>query len=368
MPPPARTRRPDGRCRAGSADSGSGSRGSPTRRVHVAGAVDRRAPPGASSSCTACRRASCGTRPAARRSTRLDQDGFIVAAARHRAGRFRRARPRRPCAGTVETLAVAVPRRRAGAPARRRARALAGQGLEGDRHVAGTGTFPSGLPGSALTLIEAEVCESFDPPLEPSEHRRNVVTRGIDLNALVGHEFTIGEVRCRGMRLCEPCTVVQRYAGRPVLRAARPPRRPARGHPARRRDQGRGPGPGGYDPGAARQPLLTQVAYAGIVRNSISSARQRHAARRSRACPAAGRPRQTSSPTASRILAVSSSSTSRTSSGVTGPAVLELDAVVDPLPDLRARDLGGGGVLHHRVDRRGAAARSARTRCTGSRR
>ena len=74
------------------------------------------------------------------------------------------------------------------------------------------------MPGSALTLIEAEVCESFDPPLEPSEHRRNVVTRGIDLNALVGHEFTVGEARCRGMRLCEPCTVVQRYAGRPVLR------------------------------------------------------------------------------------------------------------------------------------------------------
>ena len=98
------------------------------------------------------------------------------------------------------------------------ARALAGHGLEGDRHVAGTGTFPSGLPGSALTMIEAEVCDSFDPPLTPGEHRRNVVTRGIDLNALVGHEFTIGDVPCRGMRLCEPCTVVQRYAGRPVLR------------------------------------------------------------------------------------------------------------------------------------------------------
>jgi MOSC domain-containing protein YiiM len=94
-----------------------------------------------------------------------------------------------------------------------------GRGLEGDRHVAGTGTFPSGLPGSALTMIEAEVCESFEPPLTPGEHRRNVVTRGIDLNALVGHEFTVGGVRCRGMRLCEPCTVVQRYADRPVLRA-----------------------------------------------------------------------------------------------------------------------------------------------------
>jgi MOSC domain-containing protein YiiM len=46
-----------------------------------------------------------------------------------------------------------------------------------------------------------------------------VVTRGIELNALVGVEFTIGSLRCRGMRLCEPCTVIQRYAARPVLRA-----------------------------------------------------------------------------------------------------------------------------------------------------
>ena len=99
------------------------------------------------------------------------------------------------------------------------ARALPGRGLDGDRHVTGDGTFPSGLPGSALTLIEAEVCESFDPPLGPDDHRRNVVTRGVALNDLVGHEFTLGRVRCKGMRLCEPCTVVQRYAGRPVLRA-----------------------------------------------------------------------------------------------------------------------------------------------------
>jgi hypothetical protein len=144
------------------------------------------------------------------------QEGFLVAAAD-----IALALPPRPqaplAAGTVEALAVAGA---AAGPARllQTARALAGQGLEGDRHVAGTGTFPSGLPGSALTMIEAEVCESFEPPLTPGEHRRNVVTRGIDLNALVGHEFTIGDVRCRGMRLCEPCTVVQRYAGRPVLR------------------------------------------------------------------------------------------------------------------------------------------------------
>jgi len=145
------------------------------------------------------------------------EGGFVLAA-----GDIALALPPRPEAprsiGRVETLAVAEA---AGKPARllETVRALPGLGLEGDRHVTGTGTFPSGMPGSALTLIEAEVCESFDPPLDPSQHRRNVVTRGIDLNALVGHEFTVGEVRCRGMRLCEPCTVVQRHAGRPVLRA-----------------------------------------------------------------------------------------------------------------------------------------------------
>lgn len=131
------------------------------------------------------------------------------------------ARPRLPEApaatGKVEAIFVAQD---AGAPAQPldSVRAFAGRGLEGDRHVTGKGTFPSGMPGSALTLIEAEVCESFTPPLAGHEHRRNVVTRGIDLNALVGHEFMVGQQRCRGVRLCEPCTVVDRYASRPVLR------------------------------------------------------------------------------------------------------------------------------------------------------
>jgi hypothetical protein len=143
-------------------------------------------------------------------------EGFLVAAAD-----IALAAPSLPTPpqqiGTVAGIWVAS---RAAEPARglSNARALAGRGLAGDRHVHGTGTFPSGLPGSALTLIEAEVCESFEPPLGADEHRRNLVTRGIDLNRLVGHEFAIGAVRCRGMRLCEPCRIVQGYAARPVLR------------------------------------------------------------------------------------------------------------------------------------------------------
>ncbi|HEX6509869.1 MAG TPA: MOSC domain-containing protein [Chloroflexota bacterium] len=145
------------------------------------------------------------------------EDGFLVAA-----GDIALALPSRAAgptaAGTIEAIWIASA---AGEPARARdvVRALAGRGLEGDRHLAGTGTFPSGLPGSAVTLIEAEVCASFDPPLGPNEHRRNLVTQGIALNGLVGQEFTVGSVRCRGMRLCEPCIVIERYASRPVLRA-----------------------------------------------------------------------------------------------------------------------------------------------------
>jgi hypothetical protein len=121
-------------------------------------------------------------------------------------------------AGVVVSIHVAE---EAGGPAAspERVRAIPGSGLEGDRHTTGRGTFPSNRPGSALTLIEAEVVESFEPPLAADVHRRNVVTRGIDLNALVGHEFAIGGVRCRGMRLCEPCTVVDGYSDRPILRA-----------------------------------------------------------------------------------------------------------------------------------------------------
>jgi hypothetical protein len=143
-------------------------------------------------------------------------EGFVIAA-----GDIALARPPLPLApagrGTVEGIWVAAT---AGEPARalQSVRALAGQGLEGDRHVTGTGTFPSGFAGSALTLVEAEVCEAFEPPLGPDEHRRNILTRGIALNQLVGHEFMIGAVPCRGMRLCEPCTVIERYASRPILR------------------------------------------------------------------------------------------------------------------------------------------------------
>ncbi len=58
-------------------------------------------------------------------------------------------------------------------------------------------------------LIEEETIEALrrDPNLElaPGETRRNVVTRGVPLNHLVGREFRVSEAVLRGVELCEPC-------------------------------------------------------------------------------------------------------------------------------------------------------------------
>ncbi len=90
-------------------------------------------------------------------------------------------------------------------------RAVPGKGLEGDRYFLGIGTF-SPKPQTAdfeLTLVEQEKIEAFaaDSGLAftASQARRNIVTRGILLNGLVGQEFYVGEVLLRGIRLCEPC-------------------------------------------------------------------------------------------------------------------------------------------------------------------
>lgn len=91
-----------------------------------------------------------------------------------------------------------------------RARVIAGRGLEGDRYAAGIGTW-SDYPvrtGVDLTLIEAEVLEAVG--LTGAAARRNLVTRGVRLNDLVGKRFRVGEVECYGDRRCEPCAHLER--------------------------------------------------------------------------------------------------------------------------------------------------------------
>ena len=93
--------------------------------------------------------------------------------------------------------------------------AVAGRGLEGDRN------FGTPDPSHQVTLIEREAVEAlgrdYGVKLAPGDARRNLVTSGVALNHLVGREFTIGDVRMRGLRLCEPCTHLQKLTGAKVL-------------------------------------------------------------------------------------------------------------------------------------------------------
>ena len=103
------------------------------------------------------------------------------------------------------------------------AHAVAGRGLEGDRKFRRDDlpTQKTG-PDRELTLIESEAIEAVvrdeDVTLHPSESRRNVVTRGVALNHLVGREFRVGDVRLRGIRLCEPCSHLEKLTRPGVMR------------------------------------------------------------------------------------------------------------------------------------------------------
>jgi MOSC domain-containing protein YiiM len=102
-------------------------------------------------------------------------------------------------------------------------RAVLGKGLEGDRYATRSGTF-SNQPGTGrdVTLIEIEALEAlkrdYSIDLGLGESRRNVITRGVALNHLVGREFTVGDVTLRGIRLCEPCMHLERLTRPGVLK------------------------------------------------------------------------------------------------------------------------------------------------------
>jgi MOSC domain-containing protein YiiM len=133
--------------------------------------------------------------------------------------------------GTVVSLHIAP---RAAAPMQSVAevRAVPGRGLEGDRYFIGTG-FYSTKPshgGREVTLIEIEAVEALfggvinaegerlGVELSAPDARRNVVTAGVPLNHLVDREFSVGAVRMRGTRLCEPCKHLEELTEPGVLR------------------------------------------------------------------------------------------------------------------------------------------------------
>jgi MOSC domain-containing protein YiiM len=122
-------------------------------------------------------------------------------------------------AGRVEAIFITPQKGELPRPVER-VRAGAGQGLDGNRYYWPNGDAPS---GRAVTLIAAEAVEAVnaegDVMVEPAATRRNVLTRGIDVNELVGKHFRIGDVECLGIELCEPCKTLESMTQPGVIKA-----------------------------------------------------------------------------------------------------------------------------------------------------
>ncbi len=105
------------------------------------------------------------------------------------------------------------------------ARLIAGQGIEGDRYLLGTGTYSQVPDIREVTLIEHEtlVALSRDHGIEltADEHRRNLTTEGVPLNHLVGRRFRVGAVLLEGGRLNVPCRYLELVTGKTVFELLR---------------------------------------------------------------------------------------------------------------------------------------------------
>jgi MOSC domain-containing protein YiiM len=82
---------------------------------------------------------------------------------------------------------------------------LAGRGLVGDRFL----DYKQDYAGQ-ITFFAGEVFDELQAALglagrDSAGLRRNVITRGVDLNGLIGQEFEVQGVRFRGTRECSPC-------------------------------------------------------------------------------------------------------------------------------------------------------------------
>jgi MOSC domain-containing protein YiiM len=104
-------------------------------------------------------------------------------------------------------------------------RAIAGAGLEGDRYATRTGEFSDREgAGREVTLIAREAiaaANAAEVTIGEGESRRNLVTEGVDLDDLIGKQFTVGDVVLLGVRDCPPCAYLEELTGQPVRRALR---------------------------------------------------------------------------------------------------------------------------------------------------
>ena len=99
--------------------------------------------------------------------------------------------------------------------------ARAGCGLVGDRYYREDPDGGNCANKNAITLQSLEAIEACNRQLEidlpPSAFRRNLITRGIELNDLLGTKFYVGEVLLYAWELCQPCDYLQKMLQAEVL-------------------------------------------------------------------------------------------------------------------------------------------------------
>ncbi len=97
-----------------------------------------------------------------------------------------------------------------------------GRGIEGDRYCEGTGFWTQYGDVCQVTLIEGEHLDEIEAQgleIRSGQHRRNIVTRGVDLLGLRRKRFRIGEALLEFDRSRPPCKHVQDLSERGMTRA-----------------------------------------------------------------------------------------------------------------------------------------------------
>ena len=98
---------------------------------------------------------------------------------------------------------------------------IEGVGIEGDRYATGKGYYSDRPDIREVTLIDEETLialkRDHDIELSPAEHRRNLTTRNVPLNHLVGRRFKVGDTVLEGGRLNVPCKYLQTLLNKKVF-------------------------------------------------------------------------------------------------------------------------------------------------------
>lgn len=97
--------------------------------------------------------------------------------------------------------------------------AVAGRGIRGDRYFDAGGNGPD--PTEEVTVFAAEAIEAARQAsgvaIDDRDLRRNIMTRGVEVAALIGTTFRVGDVVIEGLEDNPPCAHLQQLAGTPLL-------------------------------------------------------------------------------------------------------------------------------------------------------